>query len=402
MTKTAKLPSELGRYKANIWKMYLYKFLLSLHFVGGVLVPFYLEWGKISFPQIMFLQSFFVFSAFLLEIPSGAVADFLGRKVSIIMAALSMMLAAGIYSSTPVYAIFFVAEFCWALGFALLSGADEALVYDSLKHLGRTKDSKKIFARFTSFEIFALMISAPIGSIIASMAGVRITMMMMTVPFFVAAIVGFSFKEPKTEKKVESTRYLKILVDGVKYFKGHTVLKILAFDRISIAVLSFFIIWTYQPLLTAMSIPIIYFGFVQAAINGIQIPFMNNFDVLERWFGSKKNYLLWSAIITGIAFILIGLFTYLPLTIFLLIIIAGFGLSRYVLFQNYMNKYIESHNRATVISTVSMIEQFARAILYLGMGFLVEWSLTGALIIVGILIIVSTFFSQVEEKHLID
>ena len=33
-------------YKANIWKMYLFKFLISLHFVGGVLVPFFLDWGQ--------------------------------------------------------------------------------------------------------------------------------------------------------------------------------------------------------------------------------------------------------------------------------------------------------------------------------------------------------------------
>jgi len=55
--------------------------------------------------------------------------------------------------------------------------------------------------------------------------------------------------------------------------------------------------------------------------------------------------LLIGLFISGIAFILLGLNTYLPLTIVLLLIISGFGLSRQVLFQNYMNKYIESHQR---------------------------------------------------------
>ena len=39
--------------ESNISKLSLYIFLLSLHFVGGVLVPFFLVWGQISFFELM-------------------------------------------------------------------------------------------------------------------------------------------------------------------------------------------------------------------------------------------------------------------------------------------------------------------------------------------------------------
>ena len=74
--------------------------------MGGVLVPFFLEWGKISFTQIMILQSFFVFSKFILEIPTGAIADYFGRKTSIIFSALVMSIAVFVYSSYPNFYIF--------------------------------------------------------------------------------------------------------------------------------------------------------------------------------------------------------------------------------------------------------------------------------------------------------
>lgn len=392
----------MSSYKANIKVMYAFKFLLSLHFIGGVLVPFFLDWGQITFTQIMILQSVFVFSIFLLEIPTGAIADYFGRKTSLILAAVTTAIGAIVYTITPNFSMFLLAEFIWAIGFALLSGADQALVYDSLKKIKSEKQSKKIFGRFNSFELTALMISAPIGSLIAATIGLRFTMMFMAIPFLIAFFVAFSFKEPKTKKKIESRRYFDTLLSGIKYFKSHKVLKILAFDMISISALVFFIIWTYQPLLKQLGVPLIYFGFIHAAITGIQIPFMNKFEKLETIFKSKKNYLLWSAIITGIAFIFLGINTYIPLTIILLIIIAGFGLSRYVLFQSYMNKYIESHNRSTVLSSISMVNRFVRGLLYPLAGLLVEWSLNYAIITFGVLIVIFALLSKVKEEHLID
>lgn len=389
-------------FEANIWKMYIFKFSFSLQFVGGVLVPFFLDWGKISFTQIMILQSFFVFSIFLLEVPTGAVADYLGRKTSIICAAVTTSIGALVYSSYPHFYIFLLGEFVWALGLAFLSGADEALVYDSLIATKSERESKRIFGRFNSFQLAALMISAPIGSIIAATLGLRYTMMFMSVPFLVASFIALTFEEPESKKKSESKKYLETLVTGVRYFKDHKILKILAFDKISIGGLIFFILWTYQPLLKQLGVPLIFFGFVHAAMTGVEIPFMNSFEKLEKIFGSRKRYLLWSALIAGAAFILLGINTWVPITVVLLLTVAGFGLSRYVLFQNYMNKYIESDIRATVISTVSMIDRFVRAVLCPVIGLLVEWSLEYSLIILGAAIIVFGLISGVEEEHLID
>ncbi len=388
-------------YEANIWKMYIFKFLLGLHFIAGVLVPFYLEWGKIGFMRIMILQSFFVFSTFLLEVPTGAVADYLGRKTSLACAAVATSVGALVYSSVPHFFIFLLGEFMWAVGYALLSGADEALVYDSLKMMKSESESKRIFGRFTSFQLAALIVGAPLGSIIAATVGLRYTMMFMAVPLFSAFFVAVTFKEPESEKNHEK-RYLETLMEGVKYFKSHKQLKILAFDRISIHTLVFFIIWTYQPLLSQLGVPIVYFGFIHAAMMGSEIVFMNNFETLEKAFGSKKRYLLWSALIAGGGFVLLGINRYIPVTLVLLLLVAGVGVSRYVLFKSYMNKYIESDIRATVISTILMIDQVVRAILYPLIGLLVEWSLTHTIMIIGAAIIICALLSRVEEEHLID
>ena len=216
-------------------------------------------------------------------------------------------------------------------------------------------------------------------------------------------LIALTFKEPKIKNnKDKKTKYIETLKSGIIYFKEHKILKILAFDLVSISALVFFIIWMYQPLLGKLGVPIIYFGLVHALMSGIQIPIMNSFDRLEKLFGSKSRFLLFSALLPGICFILLGINTNITLVIIFISLTAGFGISRGVLFRNYMNKYIESHNRATVNSTISMLYGFLTAILYPLVGIMVEWSLNYSFIIIGTLTIICALFSKVEEEHLID
>jgi len=67
-----------------------------------------------------------------------------------------------------------------------------------------------------------------------------------------------------------------------------------------------------------------------------------------------------------------------------------------------LNKYIESHNRATVLSSISMMSKLSRAIAYPIIGLLVEQSLTMTLVILGFALIIVSLISKVEEEHLID
>jgi MFS family permease len=385
----------------NIPLMYVFRLLVSMHFFGGVLIPFFLDWGQISFTQIMFLQSFFMISVVVLEVPTGAIADFFGRKTSVVLGAAATAGAVLIYASVPLYAIFFIAELFWALGFSLLSGAQDALMYDSLKCVRRERSSKEVLGRFHSCEVIGIMISAPVGSIIAHYFGLRSTMVVTVVPLLLAILIAVGLREPPRRLR-ERRGYLAVVKDGVRYFGSHRVLKTLTFDKVSIGALAFMLIWTIQPLLQELNVPLFFFGFVMAGLAGVQVPVLNSFHRLERFVGSKRRYILLSAVVAGIAFVGLGLNSYIPLTIVLSLIIAGFGLTRFVLFNNYLNKHIESHHRATVLSTVSMFDRLLRAAMYPFMGLLVEWSLRNTLMLIGAAIIVLALFSGVREHHLID
>ena len=108
-------------YEGNIWKMYLFSFIASLHFFSAVLVPFFTDWGKISFFQIMILQSIFTLGVFFLETPTGVIADKLGRRTSVAAGTLISALGFLIYASYPSFAVFIIGEIVLALGCALIS-----------------------------------------------------------------------------------------------------------------------------------------------------------------------------------------------------------------------------------------------------------------------------------------
>jgi MFS family permease len=94
-----------------------------------------------------------MFWIFVLEIPTGAIADYIGRKQSIFIGSFITVIAMLIYGSIPNFSIFLLAEFLFATGVAFTSGADEALLYDALREECRENQSKNIFGKAHSFHL---------------------------------------------------------------------------------------------------------------------------------------------------------------------------------------------------------------------------------------------------------
>ena len=390
-----------SKVKSTVWRYYLFSFLKDFAFFSAVLVPFFTEWGHISLTQVQILQSWFMLWIFLLEVPTGAVADYLGRKYSLALGAIVVAIAALIYGSIPRFEIFLLGEFFFAMAIALISGADSALLYDALKEEGKEEESKKVFGRAHSFHLLGIFIAAPLGGLIASKLGLNAPMLFSAIPFVLASLVALSIKEPVVrEKTLESKRYLDIAKKGFSYFRNHKTLRLLALDAIVVASAAYFVIWLYQPLFLSMKVPVIYFGWFHALMVGIEMLIASNFVRLEKLLGSGKAYLRFTAIITSVAFLITAAFPSIVTVILLIILAGGFGLTRLELMSAYMNRFIPSEQRATVLSSISMFRRFALVLLNPVIGFTADHSLRLALIVVGLLPLLVLFFSPIEQEVL--
>ena len=206
-------------YKGNIWKLYITNFLSNMQFVAGILILFFMNWGNLIFSQIMILESWFVGWIFILEIPTGSIADYFGRKLSLILSFITLCMSVLIFSSIPSFALFMLGEFIWALSTSLNSGTIEAMTYDTLKKINKETDSKKILSRLNSFSALGLLIASPIGSVIAACISLRACMLIMSIPVSIAIIIGFTLKEPTEKSTRPKEKYLVFLRKGIKIFK---------------------------------------------------------------------------------------------------------------------------------------------------------------------------------------
>ena len=399
--KSNELSVNLYKWRGNIWKSYLIHFIEGFHLISGILLPFFLTWGRLTFVEVMFLQSYFTIMILIFEIPCGAIADYISRKFSLILGALTTAFAGLIYGSYPSIIIFTIGETLWAFGAALMSGTNMAFIYDTLRKLGRENELSKVMARNRSFSLLGIAISAPIGSIIGTYFSLNLVMSLIFVPFIIATIISLTLKEPNHDlEKKKNDKYLTIVKSGIKELATNKILRLLAIEMVITEALVFFLIWTYQVYLEALNFQLIFFGFVSTLMTLVQILFNNILPPLENKIHNKRKFLKVYTIIPGIAFILMALIHYIPVSIPLILIVIGFGFSRSLIFVKGINQKIETENRATVISTISMIASLIRAILYPLVGYLVMWNLDITFILLGILIIIFALISKIKSENL--
>lgn len=389
------------KFKSNIIKIYTYHFILGIHTVRGVYIPYMTIWGGLTFFEIMLLQSFFTFMIFILEIPSGAISDLIGRKFGLVLSAIIIASAAFFYSIIPNFFLFMLAEGLWAFGVALYSGTDEAFTYSTLQTMEKVDDLPKILGRNQTLRLIALTISAPLGSIIAELFSLQFTMTCLGFIYITGFLVALTFKEPKSEDvHITSKKYLSILKDGILTLKKNKTLRILAFDRIIIDVLVFFLFWTYQPYLQELNIPILFFGFITSLMNIVNATFMFLVPKFSQRIKSKLKLLILFDLVNGVSYILLGITFNEILGIIIILIIVAFGYPRYLLYVNGINRHIESNNRATVLSTVNMFGSLIRAVIYPFIGIIVMWNIFALFIIIGIMIIFFTVITRVKSEYL--
>jgi MFS family permease len=370
------------------------------HFFAGAQVPFFTDWGGLQLAELFLLQAWFFLWIFLLEIPTGAVSDYLGRKASLICASVCLTAATAIYATGKGLPRYLLAEFVWAAAAAFASGSDEAMVYDSLRADGRENDSKSALARLATFDIGAIALAAPIGSLMAAEWGLRAPMLAMLVPFSLGIGASLLLREPPADPGEERRGYLETMTRGVKYFRAHKALRALAFDSVTVWMLCFMTVWLFQPRLKELGVGVRWYGFVTAAMTLSQILLLNNAERVEKFFGGTRRFLTWSAVIPGLAFLALPFATDPRAAAVLFVLVTGFGLSRSVIISNYLNKHVDSARRATVLSSVGMARQLMGVVVLPAVGLLTKASLSWTFAALGAAVLLCAGLSTVEEEHL--
>lgn len=330
--------------------------------MGAVLVPFFTEWGHLSLFQIQFLQAWYMFWVFVLEVPTGAIADYWGRKQSITLGSLVSGLGFVIYSQTHDFHVFLFCEMLLATGMALLSGANEAWAYDYLKEHKKEERSREVIGKSRGIYLLGLMFASPVGGWIAARYGLNAPLLWSAIPFLLSAIVSSALPEPRRfTQKSEIPRYVMIIKEGVKYVFQHPSLWKVAFEAIVLSSTGYYVIWLYQPLLIRAGVSIEWFGWFNVILLVMQVLITQNFEFISRWFSVKK-YRWLNSVLSFLGFSLVALYPSVTTIIIFLLTAGGFGNSYWAYAVTQMNELVPSEKRATVLSAVSMWRRFTLVI----------------------------------------
>ncbi|PIS17928.1 hypothetical protein COT54_02055, partial [Candidatus Collierbacteria bacterium CG09_land_8_20_14_0_10_46_12] len=115
----------------NTKKLAVITFFSNLYFYNHV-GTLYQQTRGLSLLQVSSIWAVVTGAIFLFEVPTGIVADRIGRKKSVVIAILLQASGEWLYLFANNYLAFVLIALLAGLGYAFLSGANEALVYDSL------------------------------------------------------------------------------------------------------------------------------------------------------------------------------------------------------------------------------------------------------------------------------
>jgi len=164
MTESAYAKSRAMR---NLKFFICFRMFFNARFYYPVFAIYFLEHG-LTWEQFGILNGIWAITIILLEVPSGSLADTLGRKRLLVLAGICMVLEmlallfAPMDGSTWVFSLFAINRIISGVAEAAASGADEALAYDSLKEAGMEKEWGKVLEkaqRYTSLAFFFAMMT---------------------------------------------------------------------------------------------------------------------------------------------------------------------------------------------------------------------------------------------------
>jgi MFS family permease len=378
-------------------------FIAGIEFVGAFLIPFYKEWGGISQFQIQILQSWFMFWIFVLEVPTGMIGDNRGRKFSVLMGFILLTIGVITYSIIPNFTLFLIGEFILAAGIAFTSGADEALLYDTVIDMKLKSEYGKISNAYDNFKFFGMLFSSLIAGLFVYNFAYNIIFMSSAIFTSAAGLILYFFiKEPKYRKEKEEFKpdYIETFKEAYHEFRHNNSLLRLTLITTIINSTAYFSIWFYQILLERYNVAKEYYGLFRVYGLAIQI-FVSSFMLFilkPKDNRLTSHSLLIVLIIVG--FLAGGLIPNIVGVIIFITFVMGIGLKHRTVAGQFMNNKIESKNRATVLSFISMSRRVLLIFANPLMGYLADINLNYTLIGLGFFLLIPLIFIKLEPEDL--
>lgn len=352
----------------QILKTYVTLTLLSTFassFIWGINTLFLLNAG-LSITQAFAANAFFTLGQVLFEVPTGIVADTLGRRISYLMGSATLFVSTLLYlwmwqTHGPFWAWALISMLL-GLGFTFFSGATEAWLVDGLNYAQYKGTLESAFAKGQIAGGIAMLTGTIAGGVIAQATSLGVPYIlravMLGLTFLVAFVsmrdVGFTPRRGTSVWKKMRSIFKSSLDHGFRNPPVRWLMLSAPFAG-GVGIYAFYAMQPYLLELYGRSDSYAIAGLAAAIVAGTQIIGGYLVPYVRKVFERRTSFLLFGTVMSAAALALIGVTSRFWIALTLLGVWAIVFAATMPIRQAFINGLIPSEERATVLSSDNLL-----------------------------------------------
>ncbi len=381
----------LRSVSANIHYLYLIKLSKWLMLIMPIVALFYHDNGLNS-SDIYLLQAVYSFSVALFEVPSGYMADVIGRRTSLIIGSFLGTIGFVVLSWSSSFAGFMLAEIILGLGGSFISGSDSALLFDSLAAMKRQNYYLRYEGRITALGSLAETIAAVGGGLLAAWISYRAVYVSQAIIASVAIPASLMIIEPERQRLASHPSLKQIMnISQHALFKDKKLSSALLMSSVT-GLATLCMAWTSQVYFVSV-------GFNELQITPLWVLLNLTVAIISAYAGmvvariGNRSAIIMIMIVMPLCYILLGALPVVPalLCLYLFYLIRGYATP---MLRDLTNQNCSSEIRATVLSLRSLLVRISFSLSGPFIGYITGLtSLSTALIFFGIILAAGFFLA---------
>ncbi len=376
-------------------------FNLAMSLIWGIDTLFKMGAG-LDIMQVLLTNSAFTLGSMVFEIPTGVVADTVGRRVSLLLCLVTLFVTTLLYVAIAwrgwgFWAFMWVSVFL-GLGYTFYTGAVDAWLVDALKATGYAEPLEPVFAR-GQMAFGAGMLVGTIGGGFLGQIHLYIPYLVraaIVVPLFVLAwfrMQELGYTPRALELRRVPAEMRRVFVEGMEYGLRHPVVRpVMLASLVSMSFMIFGFYSWQRYFLDLLGKNLVWVDGVISSLVGVSLIAGNALVApLSRVVPTRAGLLALSVAIQAATAVACGLLSdfYGVVSLYLVYGIAvGIALP---VKQAYLNAHIPSAQRATILSLDSMFANVGGVVGQSGWGWLARvrsigeaWAYSGATLLLAL------------------